>query len=270
MKKIYWDNMKINFKWFGGGNWMILANGIKIICDPVLCPVGTIHNYRFFKSKRINPPNFLDDDIKNVNIWLFTHGHKDHCDFWNFKLITDECKIVSDLSATKQLNKYGCREITTLNWGEKTTLTFANDIKIVFESIPAVHALNAQKGKRVGNGNGYWIEIFSGDQKYTVYTTGDTLPNPETIKAIRNKSSDLVIANVGNAVVGKGLLAKFIGRITMNMSDLIVFQKSVKTKAIIPIHWDAFEHYKERDILESCKNNNFKYIRQGQTTCLQN
>lgn len=260
--------MKIDFKWFGGGNWMIVVEGIKIICDPVFCPEGTIHNYGYFKSKRIRPPVFSDDDIKNVNLWLFTHGHKDHCDFWNFKPITTESKVISDLSASVQLNKQGCKEIQVLNWGQKTALTFSNDIKISLEAIPAVHALNAGKGKRVGNGNGYLIDLFYGDKKYSIYTTGDTLPNRETIKAIRNNSIDLVIANVGNAVVGKGLLAKFIGRITMNISDLVAFRKYLKTKTIIPIHWDAFEHYREREIFDLCKTHYFLYVNQGETICL--
>ncbi len=256
--------MKIDFKWFGGGNWMIIVNGIKIICDPVLCPVGTIHNYGYFKSKRIKSPIFLEEDLKNVNLWLFTHGHKDHCDFWNFKPITAESKVISDLSASIQLKKQGYEEIRVLSWQESTSFTFPNDIKIDLESVPAIHALNARKGKRVGNGNGYLIDLLYGDQKYSIYTTGDTLPNRETIKAIRNKSIDLVIANVGNAVVGRGLLAKFIGRITMNMLDLAAFQKHLKTKVIIPIHWDAFEHYKERDIFKSCKVLDFQYINQGE------
>jgi L-ascorbate metabolism protein UlaG (beta-lactamase superfamily) len=257
--------MKIDFKWFGGGNWMIMVNGIKIICDPVLCPVGTVHNYGFFKSKRIKPPVFLKDDLKGVNLWLFTHGHKDHCDLWNFNSIAEKSNVVSDWSAFKQLKKYGCKEIQVLNWQECTSFKFPNDIKIECQSVPAIHALNARKGKRVGNGNGYLIDLFSGDEKYSIYTTGDTLPNKETIKAIRNKSVDLVIANVGNAAVGKGLLAKIVGRITMNMSDLQLLKRQIESKTIIPIHWDAFEHYKERDIFEACISNSFQYVNRGES-----
>jgi len=262
--------MKIDFKWFGGGNWMIVANGIKIICDPVLCPVDTIHNYGFFKSKRISPPSFSSDDLQNVNIWLFTHGHKDHCDFWTYKPIETGSKIIADLSASVQLKKLGIDNVQILQWGNKSAVTFQNGIKIVIESVPAVHGLGAFKGKSVGNGNGYMIDFFCSDKKFSVYTTGDTLPNQQTINAIKNKSFDLVIANVGNAVVGKGLMAKVIGRITMNISDLVSFRKHLITKTLIPIHWDAFEHYKERDISELCKLHEFSIIKQGVIVYLQN
>jgi L-ascorbate metabolism protein UlaG (beta-lactamase superfamily) len=261
-------NINIDFKWFGGGNWMIVANGVKIVCDPVLCPAGTIHNYRYFKSKRINPPVFSDDDIKNVDLWLFTHGHKDHCDFWNYKPIIAGCKIISDISASVQLKKHGCENVQILRWQEKSTLTFPNGIKMVIEAVPAIHGFNAGKGKLVGNGNGYIVDMCYGDKMYSLYTTGDTLPNRETIKAIRNKSFDVVIANAGNAVVGKGLLAKLIGRITMNISDVIFFQKHLKTKAIIPIHWDAFEHYRERNIAELSRDHGFLNLCQGEITHL--
>lgn len=249
---------------------MVVADGIKIVCDPVLCPVGTIHNYGFFKSKRIKPPAFSDDDIKNVNLWLFTHGHKDHCDFWNYKQLVAGCEIISDLSASVQLKKFGCEGVQILRWKEKTTVTFPNGITIAIEAVPAVHGLTIGMGRRVGNGNGYFIDIRYGDKNYSMYTTGDTLPNRETIEAINNRSFDLVIANVGNAVVGKGLLAKLIGRITMNISDLKFFKKHLKTKAIIPIHWDAFEHYKEKDGFELCKDYGFIRIGQGEIMRLQN
>jgi len=257
--------MKVDFKWFGGGNWMIIANGIKIICDPVLCPVDTIHNYGFFKSKRITPPFFSEDDLKNVDIWLFTHGHKDHRDFWTYKPINKGSKVIADLSASVKLNKLGIDTVQILEWQDTTDLTFQNGMKIGIKAVPAVHGINALKGKLVGNGNGYLIDLIYNDKMYSIYTTGDTLPNQETVNAIQNKPFDLVIANVGNAVVGKGIMAIIIGRITMNISDLVSFKKYLKTKTIIPIHWDAFEHYIERDIVELCKLHNFSAINQGST-----
>lgn len=143
-------------------------------------------------------------------------------------------------------------------------MTFPNGIKIDIEAVPAIHGLNAGKGKCVGNGNGYLIDFLYGDKKFSIYTTGDTLPDRETIKAIKNRSFDLVIANVGSAFVGKGLLAKLIGRITMNIGDLNLFQKHLNAKTILPIHWEAFEHYREQDVYELCKEYGFLQINQGE------
>lgn len=137
---------------------MLDVNGIRIITDPVLCPAGIVHNYGLFKSRRIVAPVFSEDDIKDIDLWLFTHGHKDHCDFGKFKPITSESKIVSDVSASKKLKRYTCGDIQGVGWGEKTTVSFSNGIEMVIEAVPAVHALNVRKGRRIGNGNGWVLD----------------------------------------------------------------------------------------------------------------
>jgi L-ascorbate metabolism protein UlaG (beta-lactamase superfamily) len=257
--------MEINFKWFGGGNWMLTADDVKIMCDPLFCPIGSIHDYRLFKSTRISSPQFTESDLNDVDIWLFTHGHKDHCDFGGLRPVASESIIISDHSAFHALKKEGYAASILLGQGSKTSLVFPNDIQISVEAIPAVHGLSAGKGKIVGNGNGYWVDIFQFQNKYSFYASGDTLPNPRTIRAIRNRSCDLFIANVGSATVGKGLLSGLIGRITMNTADAASLGKCLSAKTIVPIHWDAFEHYRERDIFKSCELYNFRYMKQGTT-----
>jgi len=261
--------MKIDFKWFGGGNWMINVNKIKIICDPVLCPVNSIHDYRIFKSKRINSPYFSESDLENVDIWLFTHGHMDHCDLANLNPISNRSIVVSDLSASKLLEKIQPDKTRMLRWGEKTEIKIVDTVEIIIEAIPAIHGLNMIKGKLIGNGNGYWIDIIKSNEKYSIYTTGDTLPNRQTVKTLKKRSANLMIANVGNATVGNGLLSKFIGRITMNMSDLKRFRNHIESDVIIPIHWDAFEHYREKNSLKLCDYNGIKHVNPGDEIVLE-
>jgi L-ascorbate metabolism protein UlaG (beta-lactamase superfamily) len=66
--------MSLVFKWLGGASWMLSIDGAKIVCDPVLCLIGAMHDYGLFKSRRINAPNFDEADFESVSIWLFTHG----------------------------------------------------------------------------------------------------------------------------------------------------------------------------------------------------
>jgi L-ascorbate metabolism protein UlaG (beta-lactamase superfamily) len=257
--------MNINFKWFGGGSWMLTAENIKIICDPVLCPVGSLHDYRFFKSTRISPPRFTDSDLDKVDLWLFTHGHKDHCDFGGLRPIGPEGIVISDESALQALKKESYDASILLAWGKRAPFVFHDDSIITIEAIPAIHGLSARKGKLVGNGNGYWIDILHGKKTVSIYSTGDTLPNDQTIRAIRGRPCDLFIANVGAAAAGKGILSKIIGRITMTMADAASLGKSLHVKTTVPIHWDAFEHYRERDVFELCERYKFRYMKQGES-----
>ena len=170
--------------------------------------------------------------------------------------------------SSKVLKKLWRREIKILNWGEKTTIAFPDNMEIIIEAIPAIHGLNSLTGKIVGNGNGYWIEILQAKEKFSLYASGDTLLNKDTIRAIRNRSCDLFIANAGNATVGNGLLSKLIGRITMNSADAVSLRNTLFPKTAIMIHWDAFDHYQERDIVQSCGENNFRYVTPGETVNL--
>jgi L-ascorbate metabolism protein UlaG (beta-lactamase superfamily) len=230
-----------------------------------LCPVGSLHDYRFFKSARISAAQFTDSDLDKVDLWIFTHGHKDHCDFGGLKPITPEGIIVADESARQALNKEGYNASILLAWGAKAPFVFHDDIIITVEAIPAIHGLGDRRGKLVGNGNGYWIDILHGNKTVSIYATGDTLPTEKTIRAIQNRQCDLFVANVGAATVGKGLLSRIIGRITMTMADASFLGKNLRAETTVPIHWDAFEHYRERDVTALCERYKFKYIKQGES-----
>ena len=53
------DDMEMTFTWIGGATWILkIQNVLRIACDPVLCPAGTIQYYGFFSSTRLNEPVF--------------------------------------------------------------------------------------------------------------------------------------------------------------------------------------------------------------------
>jgi L-ascorbate metabolism protein UlaG (beta-lactamase superfamily) len=60
--------MNIEFKWIGGATWILDVQGLRIACDPVLCPARTVQDYGFFSCKRLNDPVFADNDFENMAI----------------------------------------------------------------------------------------------------------------------------------------------------------------------------------------------------------
>jgi L-ascorbate metabolism protein UlaG (beta-lactamase superfamily) len=251
--------MNIDFKWFGGASWMLAINGDRIICDPVLCPLGTVHNYGFFRSKRINGPHYAEQDFLNVKLWLFTHGHKDHCDLNSLNPIKTDDYIIGDSSARKAVRRFRFTNFNALDWADHKEIVLSAGIAATIEAIPAIHGLSLRKGALIGNGNGYWITIKGERAVFTMYTTGDTLPNVSTLRAIRKRACDLCVVNVGGATVGSGLPGRMVGRITMNMNDLPAMLKRLDAAKVVPIHWDAFDHYQERNI----------FVRANQLTVIQ-
>jgi N-acyl-phosphatidylethanolamine-hydrolysing phospholipase D len=220
------------------------------VTDPVFCPKGAVHDYRLFKSRRIAEPHHDPIDLTTVDLWLFTHGHLDHCDLSGFDPALINQEILCDRSAARQLRRYGrSREKTTiLKWGQTRSYPPIKGISLSIEAIPAIHGLNRFKGLLIGNGNGYWIEIAEGNVRYTIYISGDTLPLPIVTRHLDNRRCDLFIANTGAAHIGKGILSNLIGRVTMQINDIAIFKKHFTPSTTIPIHWDAFQHYQERDL----------------------
>jgi L-ascorbate metabolism protein UlaG (beta-lactamase superfamily) len=242
--------MNTNFKWIGGATWILQVNNCKIACDPVLCPEGHIQDYKYFKTRRLNSPQYSESDFENVNLWLLTHNHEDHIDSDGFKLIEKNSTIISHKSLRPYFKKDINNDIRFLDWNECAEMC-VDSINIKVKALPAIHARKTLLGNVVGNGNGYLLDIAGDDSKFCIYVTGDSVYNKSIIKDIGTSNIDLIIANAGSAMVGKSFIAPIIGRITNNISDVIQMNAELNPKIIIPVHWGTFSHYHEMITRES-------------------
>ncbi len=254
--------MQINFKWIGGATWILNIDDIKIACDPVLCPKGHIQNYKYFKTTRLNDPVFNRSDFKDVNIWLLTHNHEDHIDEFGLKIINNESIIVAHRNLKSGFNNDMYRNIKYLGWNEQTTYSI-NDIILKIRSIPAIHAKKKFISSKIGNGNGYILEIIKHKLKYNIYVTGDSVYSKSVKKYFNKIDLDLIIANAGSAMAGRSFISYVIGRITNNTGDLIKLNSALNSKALIPVHWGTFSHYTEiidKDSFKEYKNIRFMNV----------
>jgi L-ascorbate metabolism protein UlaG (beta-lactamase superfamily) len=234
------------FKWIGGATWIIQIDGIKIACDPVLCPKGSVQDYKYFKSTRIEKPEYSEYDFKDIDIWLLTHGHEDHFDQKGSEKITNSRVIAhhSILKSPYSLNMH----LDTLNWGEEVNLTIRG-INIEIKAVPAYHSKRQIFSSIVGNGNGYLIKVSNDKSSTVIYITGDAFYS-EKVRKYVDLPIDYIIVNAGSARIGNKVLSRIIGRITNNKNDIIELTGILNPKIIIPVHWGTFTHYME--VLEPC------------------
>jgi len=256
--------MNINFKWVGGATWILRINNFKIACDPVLCPEGHIQDYKYFKTRRLNSPQYSESDFENVNLWLLTHNHEDHIDKYGFKLINRNSTIISHKSLRTCFKKDVYKDLRFLGRNDDSEILI-NGINIKIRALPAIHAKKALLSSIVGNGNGYLLDIAGDDSQYRIYVTGDSVYNKSMNKHIAISNIDLIIANAGSAMIGKSLLSQVIGRITNNVSDIIKMNAKLHPKILIPVHWGTFTHYYEIITPESLvKYDNIKIVNVGE------
>jgi len=228
--------MNIKLKPIGGATWILKIDDLKIACDPVLAPKGTVQDYGWFKSKRLEEPVFEEEDFKDVDLWLLTHNHEDHLDNIGLSKIEKSSKIIIHKNLTKKLPDY---QVSVLNHGEKVNINI-KEFRITIEAIPAIHGVIPISAFFAGGVNGYWLTITKETKSVQVYVSGDTVYKPKVVNAIKGRKADLFIPNMGGASKGT-----WLGTLTMTTKMLNKFQKIIKPKITLPVHFGTFSHYNE-------------------------
>ncbi len=245
--------MEILFNWIGGATFILTIGNLNIAVDPVLCEKGTIQDYFWFKSKRIEPPVYTEKDFENIDLWLITHDHEDHLDSIGLSKISNSSKIICNNNSSKILQKNEKNDLTILNWKQSKKLNI-KDYEIEIEAIPAIHGVNPLSALLAGKVNGYYLTISKGKEQIRIYITGDTVYKNKIINTLKNKEIDLLIPNMGAAKQGSWIMT-----LTLNSKMLKNMIFELRPKIVIPVHYGTFEHYKEP--VENIKELNDERIR---------
>lgn len=253
--------MKITFNWLGGASCILTLDDLKIAIDPVLCQKGTIQNYVLFKSERLEEPIYSDSDFENIDLWLITHAHEDHLDQIGLSKIASNSRAVCNANASKVLK--GHTNLTLLKWGQ-TRIFNINGYTITAEAIPAIHGVNPIIAFLIGRVNGYLITIQKGNETIRIYFTGDTVYKKRIKRVIAGRKIDLMIPNMGAASQGTWLMT-----LTLNSKMLRKLIGDLSPKAVIPVHYGTFEHYREPlESIVAIKDDRIKIIEPGQKIVL--
>lgn len=231
--------MNIDFSWIGGATFVIETEGLRIACDPALAPKGSVADFFWFKSVRLNNPVYDENTFNDIDIWLFTHAHLDHLDERGIAVINNESIKIGTKNVARSFAKKHGSAVEILKWNESRTFEFGH-IKIEITALPAVHGINPLSAFFAGKVNGYLLTINNGTSESTIYITGDTVYQKCLFKHVHFPKIDLMIPNMGAAKKGSwimnltldaGMLARFIERITPGI--------------VIPVHFATFSHYNE-------------------------
>ncbi len=228
--------MNIKFKAIGGASWILNIDDLKIACDPVLAPKGTIHDYKWFKSTRLEEPVYIDNDFKDVDLWLLTHNHEDHLDSIGLSRIEKSAKIIIHKNLSKKLKSY---PVHILNCGNEMSFK-TKGFKIKVEAIAAIHGVNPISAFFAGKVNGYWLTINKGSQTIQFYISADTVYKRKVASVLMGRKVDVFIPNVGGASKGT-----WLGTLTMTAKMLEKFQEIINPKITLPVHFETFSHYNE-------------------------
>lgn len=245
--------MEILFYWVGGATFILSIDNLKIAVDPVLCAKGTIQDYFWFKSKRLEQAIYTEKSFENIDLWLITHNHEDHLDSIGLSKISKSSQVISNKNSSKKLQESEKKDFTILNWKQTKELKIKG-YKIEVEAIPAIHGVNPLSALFAGKVNGYYLTISKEKERVNIYITGDTVYQNKVIKTLENKTIDLLIPNMGAAKQGSWIMT-----LTLNSKMLKNMISKLNPNIVIPVHYGTFEHYKEP--VEKIKEINDKRIK---------
>lgn len=253
--------MEILFHWIGGATFILSIGNLKVAMDPVLCKKGTVQDYFWFKSKRIEEPVYTENDFDNIDLWLITHNHDDHIDDIGLSKISNQSKIICNNNSRKKLYRNGKTNLDVLRWKQKFEVNIKG-YKIKVEAMPAVHGVNPISAFFAGKVNGYYLTITKGKEKASIYITGDTVYKNKVIKALEKKEIDLLIPNMGAAKQGSWIMT-----LTLNSKMLQKMISRLNLKFVVPVHYGTFEHYKEPvNKIMMINDNRIKIVEVGNKT----
>ncbi|MFZ4522735.1 MAG: MBL fold metallo-hydrolase [Bacteroidales bacterium] len=256
--------MELIFNWIGGATFVLSIGDLNIACDPVLCEKGTVQDFFWFKSQRIQQPVYSENDFENIDLWLITHNHEDHLDRIGISKISESAEIVCNKKSSEILQENGRNNLNILNW-KQIKVIFLKGYRIEIKAIPAIHGVNPLSALFAGKVNGYYLTISRGKSKTRIYITGDTVVKNRIIKSIDRKQIDLLIPNMGAAKQGSWIMT-----LTLNSEMLKKMILKLNPKVVIPVHYGAFEHYKEPvEFIKQINDNRIMIVEVGSKTVVR-
>ena len=246
--------MSISFTYCGVACGVISVDDkFHIGIDPDLSPKGTLVQFKGFLSEKKTDVYHDMTLFNKVDLWLITHGHKDHLDDVGKGYLRDKTVITPNRKITEGLS---CLNNIVLNWGEEQLFS-VDEYQIAIKAVPAYHASNYIMQKIVGKVNGYQITITAPLQTKIIYFTGDTILYPRVTDFVSRKI-DAIFANLG-AVKSDS----FGGPFTMNLKMLQQLESTLQPKNIYTIHIEDYSHYQttKKEVIDA----NYKTLSVGET-----
>lgn len=213
--------------WFGHSSYLIHANGVNILVDPVLSGYASFLSFQFraFKGADI----YKVADMPQLDYILLTHNHYDHLDYNAIRSLAARTNaFVTPLDVSKTIKHLATKEarITELNWWQ--SLQLADNIKIT--STPARHF----SGRSLRRNGSLWTSYVLEIDRYKIFIGGDSGYDSH-FKSIGDKFGPFDIA-----LLECGQYNKMWPYIHSMPEELIAEGYDLQAKVIMPVHWAKF------------------------------
>ena len=225
LKSIELNGVKL--VWFGHSSYYLIADGLKILVDPVFS--GNAAPVKLF-GKSFNGTNRVDvGSFPEIDVLIITHDHYDHLDYETIQQLKGKFKkIVTSLGVGAHLNDWGIsdEQIVELDWWESTEIEKGFSLK----AAPARHF----SGRKFTNNQSLWSAFILKTPKHKLFLGGDS-GYGKHFKDIGEKEGpfDLALLECGQY----NAMWPFIH---MAPEEVVQASKDLSAKLLLPVHWGKF------------------------------
>ncbi len=209
---------------------------LRLLTDPVFDPPGG--NYRFglgTGSKKLTAPALSPDQVGGIDAVLLSHDHhEDNLDKAGRAFLPKAGRVLTTFSGGKRLggNAEGMK-----NW--QSTVLKSGDTEVKVTATPGQHGplfIRPFAGETIG----FMLE-WEGQRHGALYISGDTVwfgGIAEVARRFRVGTAILHFGRAGFPITGPV-------RFTMNADDGVRAAHALSARAIIPIHYEGWAHFRE-------------------------
>ena len=227
MKPDFTPVKNVKIIWFGHSSYLIQADGMNILVDPVFSLRTS--PFAFLGAKSFKGTEFImAEDLPPLDVVVITHDHYDHLDYASILKLKDKTKMfVTSLGVGAHLEFWGvaAEKITELAWGEATSYRSLN-----FTAAPARHF----SGRGLKRNQTVWSAFVLQTSRNKLYLGGDSGYDTH-FKDAGDKYGPFDIA-----ILECGQYNDYWPLIHMSPEQTIQAAKELKAKVYLPVHWGKF------------------------------
>ncbi|MDQ1647771.1 MAG: hypothetical protein QOJ50_3955 [Cryptosporangiaceae bacterium] len=191
-------------------------------------------------SKRLTDPAIAVEDLPELDAVLLSHLHGDHWDRVAEAALDHELPVLTTPHGGAYLRRRGFAHARGLrNWDDVTLAKDGGSVRVT--SVPGRHAFGAL-GMLLPPVMGSIVDFLgpSGEVRYRVYVTGDTLMF-DGVREIpeRYPDIDLLVIHLGGTRIpaGRALPGALV---TMDGHQGVEFLREIGARHTVPIHYDDY------------------------------
>jgi N-acyl-phosphatidylethanolamine-hydrolysing phospholipase D len=221
------DPDQIQITWMGHSTFLIQAEGINILTDPVFS--DRVSPFSFGGVKRLVPPGLRLEELPRIDAVVISHNHYDHLDAPTIEQLGHRVTYFVPLGLGTWLNKRKIEKVAELDWWQSSTLN-----GIGFHSVPIQHFSSRSPFDR---NRTLWSGWIIESQRGKIFFAGDTGYSP-LFKEIGDRFKPIRVSIIP---IGAYRPRWFMRPVHVNPPEAVMIHKDTLSERSIASHWGTFK-----------------------------